>query len=244
MPRQPQQRTSPPTPPTCRPIYSAGTSASSTSRSPSRASMPPTRRRRARSAASSIRPAPNTTASVPRSSTCRRRKRAAWRSAPSGSCSTSACSRRRHCSRRTSITRAPTITSRGDSRSRQGFPGRVSRARHRAGRGRQHHQGLERVRRPRCSSTRRCSSPSTAQDIGRRLANIPLTQFSLMSRYQLTDKLAVAGTATYGGEVYGGHLAANASEQPYRRLVAVRCLRRVQAHEEHRDEDFRAQPHE
>jgi catecholate siderophore receptor len=51
---------------------------------------------------------------------------------------------------------------------------------------------------------------STAQDIGRRLANIPLTQFSLLSRYQLTEQLAVAGTATYGGEVYGGHLAANA----------------------------------
>ena len=51
---------------------------------------------------------------------------------------------------------------------------------------------------------------STPQDIGRRLANIPLTQFSLLSRYQLTDQLAIAGAATYGGEVYGGHLAANA----------------------------------
>ena len=50
-----------------------------------------------------------------------------------------------------------------------------------------------------------------AQDIGRRLANIPLTQFSLMSRYQLTKDLALGGTATYGGEVYAGHLAANAS---------------------------------
>lgn len=52
---------------------------------------------------------------------------------------------------------------------------------------------------------------STAQDIGRRLANIPLTQFSLLSRYQLTDRFAVAGAATYGSEVYGGHLAANAA---------------------------------
>ena len=51
---------------------------------------------------------------------------------------------------------------------------------------------------------------SNAQDIGKRLANIPLTQLSLLSRYQLTDKLAIAGAATYGGEVYGGHLAANA----------------------------------
>ena len=32
-----------------------------------------------------------------------------------------------------------------------------------------------------------------------------------MSKYQLTDQLAVGGTATYGGEVYAGHLAANAS---------------------------------
>jgi catecholate siderophore receptor len=52
---------------------------------------------------------------------------------------------------------------------------------------------------------------SNPQDIGRRLANIPLTQFSLLSRYQLTEKLAVAGSATYGGEIYGGHLAANAA---------------------------------
>lgn len=52
---------------------------------------------------------------------------------------------------------------------------------------------------------------SNPQDIGRRLANIPLTQFSLMSRYKVTDDLAVGGTATYGGEIYGGHLAANAA---------------------------------
>jgi catecholate siderophore receptor len=50
---------------------------------------------------------------------------------------------------------------------------------------------------------------SNAQDIGRRLANIPLVQFSLLQRYQLTDKLAIAGPATYAGEIYGGHLAAN-----------------------------------
>ena len=52
---------------------------------------------------------------------------------------------------------------------------------------------------------------SNPQDIGRRLANIPLTQFSLLSRYQLTEQLAVAGSATFGGEVFGGHLAANAA---------------------------------
>jgi catecholate siderophore receptor len=50
-----------------------------------------------------------------------------------------------------------------------------------------------------------------ATDIGRRLANIPLTQFSLLSKYQLTDQLAVGGTATYGGAFYAGHLAANTS---------------------------------
>ena len=54
---------------------------------------------------------------------------------------------------------------------------------------------------------------STAQDVGRRLANIPLAQFSLLSRYQLTDRLAIAGAATYGGEVYGGP-AANAHNHP------------------------------
>jgi catecholate siderophore receptor len=53
---------------------------------------------------------------------------------------------------------------------------------------------------------------SNPQDIGRRLANVPLTQFSLLSRYQLTDRLALAGSATYGGEVYGGQLAANAAD--------------------------------
>jgi catecholate siderophore receptor len=52
---------------------------------------------------------------------------------------------------------------------------------------------------------------SNPQDIGRRLANIPLAQFSLLSRYQLTAQFAVAGAATYGGEIYGGHLAANAA---------------------------------
>jgi catecholate siderophore receptor len=51
-------------------------------------------------------------------------------------------------------------------------------------------------------------SPDTSE-VGRRLANIPLTQFSLLSRYQVTDRWAIAGAATYGGKVYGGHLAAN-----------------------------------
>ena len=53
------------------------------------------------------------------------------------------------------------------------------------------------------------SSPTLPQEVGRRLANVPLTQFSLLSKYKLTDKLTVGGQATYGGEVYGGHLAEN-----------------------------------
>lgn len=53
------------------------------------------------------------------------------------------------------------------------------------------------------------SSPNAPQEVGRRLANIPLMQFSLLSKYQLTDQLSVGGQATYGGKVYGGHLAAN-----------------------------------
>jgi catecholate siderophore receptor len=52
---------------------------------------------------------------------------------------------------------------------------------------------------------------SNPNDIGRRLANIPLTQFSLMSKYQVTDKLSVGGTATYGSEVHAGFFAANDS---------------------------------
>jgi catecholate siderophore receptor len=49
------------------------------------------------------------------------------------------------------------------------------------------------------------------QDIGRRLANIPLTQFSMLARYKLTSNLSVSGSATYAGEVFNGHLAMNAS---------------------------------
>lgn len=53
------------------------------------------------------------------------------------------------------------------------------------------------------------NTPDQLQDVGRRLANIPLTQFSLLSKYRLTDQLSLGGQATYGGEVFGGHLAAN-----------------------------------
>jgi catecholate siderophore receptor len=46
-------------------------------------------------------------------------------------------------------------------------------------------------------------------EIGRRLANIPLTQFALLSTYDLTDRLTVGGQAIYGSEIYSGHHAAN-----------------------------------
>jgi len=45
--------------------------------------------------------------------------------------------------------------------------------------------------------------------IGRRLANVPLDQFNLLTRYQLTDKLAVGGQAIYSGDVYSGVFAAD-----------------------------------
>ena len=47
----------------------------------------------------------------------------------------------------------------------------------------------------------------TPEFVGRRLANVPLTQFNLLSMYKLTDKLSVGGQAIYSGEVYGGVLA-------------------------------------
>jgi catecholate siderophore receptor len=47
----------------------------------------------------------------------------------------------------------------------------------------------------------------TPEYVGRRLANVPLNQFNLLSTYKLTDKLTVGGQAIYSGEVYGGVLA-------------------------------------
>lgn len=48
---------------------------------------------------------------------------------------------------------------------------------------------------------------NTAAFIGRRLANIPLHQFAMLSKYALTEKLTVGAQATYSGEVYSGVLA-------------------------------------
>jgi catecholate siderophore receptor len=46
-----------------------------------------------------------------------------------------------------------------------------------------------------------------ASNIGRRLANIPTQQFSLLSKYRLTDQLTIGGQAVYSNEVYNGHFA-------------------------------------
>jgi catecholate siderophore receptor len=50
-----------------------------------------------------------------------------------------------------------------------------------------------------------------ASEIGTRLANIPVTQFALLSKYKVTDKLTVGGQAIYQGEVVAGHFAENAT---------------------------------
>jgi catecholate siderophore receptor len=49
---------------------------------------------------------------------------------------------------------------------------------------------------------------STPRYIGRRLANIPNTQFNLLSKYQLTENLSIGGQAVYASEVFGGLFAA------------------------------------
>jgi catecholate siderophore receptor len=49
---------------------------------------------------------------------------------------------------------------------------------------------------------------STASFVGRQLANVPLTQFSLLSKYKITDAFTLGGQATYSGKVYAGVLAA------------------------------------
>lgn len=57
---------------------------------------------------------------------------------------------------------------------------------------------------------------STARDIGEPLANVPDKQFALLSKYQLTDDLAVGGQAIYSDKVWAGHLARNST---YRHTV-------------------------
>jgi len=47
--------------------------------------------------------------------------------------------------------------------------------------------------------------------VGRRLANVPLEQFNLLTRYQLTDKLAIGGQAIYSSDIYSGVFAADST---------------------------------
>jgi|SoiMethySBSTD1v2_1073268.scaffolds.fasta_scaffold04121_3 catecholate siderophore receptor len=49
---------------------------------------------------------------------------------------------------------------------------------------------------------------AVAANVGRRIANIPQQQFNLLTKYKVTDALAVGGQAIYSSEVYAGHLAA------------------------------------
>jgi len=47
-----------------------------------------------------------------------------------------------------------------------------------------------------------------AANVGRRMANVADRQFSLLTKYKLTDKLTIGGQAIYSSEVYSGHLSA------------------------------------
>ncbi len=46
-------------------------------------------------------------------------------------------------------------------------------------------------------------------EVGRRLANIPLTQFALLSKYAITPNLTIGGQAIYQSEIFTGHFAVN-----------------------------------
>lgn len=52
------------------------------------------------------------------------------------------------------------------------------------------------------------TASSTPRFVGRRIANVPETQFSLLSKYQLTDKLTIGGQAIYASDVLAGLFAA------------------------------------
>lgn len=55
---------------------------------------------------------------------------------------------------------------------------------------------------------------AVASNIGRRLANIPLQQFTMLSKYKVTDQFTIGGQATYSGEVFNGFFAV--ADQGYR----------------------------
>jgi catecholate siderophore receptor len=49
----------------------------------------------------------------------------------------------------------------------------------------------------------------TPEEVGRGMANVPHTQFSLLSSYKLNDKLRVGGQAIYSSQIYAGYFARN-----------------------------------
>ena len=55
--------------------------------------------------------------------------------------------------------------------------------------------------------TKPTDQSSTPAFVDRELANIPKTQFNLLSKYQLTHRLSVGGQAIYASEVFGGLFA-------------------------------------
>ena len=50
---------------------------------------------------------------------------------------------------------------------------------------------------------------AVASNVGLEMANIPTRQFSLLSKYKLTDQLTIGGQAIYNSELKGGTLVAN-----------------------------------
>ncbi len=61
-------------------------------------------------------------------------------------------------------------------------------------------------------------------EVGRRLANTPLTQFALLSKYAITPNFTVGGQAIYQSEFYAGHFARadnNYHSVPYWRFDAL-----------------------
>jgi catecholate siderophore receptor len=57
-------------------------------------------------------------------------------------------------------------------------------------------------------------SGAAISNIGRDLANVPELQFTLLAKYQLTDKLSIGGQAIYSAGVWGGMFAANDGNYP------------------------------
>jgi catecholate siderophore receptor len=57
-------------------------------------------------------------------------------------------------------------------------------------------------------------SGAAISNVGRDLANVPELQFTLLAKYQLTDKFSIGGQAIYSAGVWGGMFAANDGNFP------------------------------